>query len=57
VPPYNHPRTAQIRPRLKVHQLKDGENVTVCGNPRSQPLPNLGPGTVTCETCIRAAGN
>jgi hypothetical protein len=57
VPPYKHPRTAQIRPRLKVDQLKDGENVTVCGNPRSQPLPNLGPGTVTCETCIRAAGN
>jgi hypothetical protein len=37
--------------------LKDGENVTVCGNPRSQPLPDLGPGTVTCGSCIRDTGH
>jgi hypothetical protein len=56
VPPYKAPKTGQIRPGLQVHQLKD-DNRAVCGNSRREPMINLGPGTVTCGSCIRDTGH
>ena len=51
--PYEAQKTGQVRPGLKVHELK-ADNRTMCGNSRRQPMDDLGRGTVTCESCARA---
>jgi hypothetical protein len=51
--PYEAQKTGQVRPGLKVHELK-ADNRAVCGNSRRQPMDDLGRGTVTCESCARA---
>ena len=50
--PYEAQKTGQVRPGLKVHELK-ADNRAVCGNSRRQPMDDLGRGTVTCESCAR----
>ena len=50
--PYQAQKTGQVRPGLKIHELKT-DNRAVCGNSRRQPMKDLGPGTVTCESCAR----
>ena len=52
--PYEAQNTGPVRPGLKVHELK-ADNRAVCGNSRRQPMNDLGRGTVTCESCARAA--
>ena len=52
--PYEAQNTGQVRPGLKVHELK-ADNRAVCGNSRRRPMDDLGRGTVTCESCARAA--
>ena len=51
--PYEAQNTGQVRPGLKVHELK-ADNRAVCGNSRRQPMDDRGRGTVTCESCARA---
>lgn len=53
---YQAQKTGQVRPELKVHELK-ADNRAVCGNSRRQPMDDLGPGTVTCESCARDTGH
>jgi len=53
--PYQAPKTGQIRPGLKVHELK-ADNRAVCGNSRREPMGDRGLGTVTCESCGRDTG-
>jgi hypothetical protein len=53
---YEAQKTGQIRPGLKVHELK-ADNRAVCGNPRRKPLEDLGPGLVTCESCAGHTGH
>ena len=53
---YQAQKTGQVRPGLKVHELK-ADNRAVCGNSRRQPMDNLGPGTVTCESCAADTGH
>ena len=48
--------TGQVRPGLKIHELKT-DNRAVCGNSRRQPMDDLGPGTVTCESCALDTGH
>jgi hypothetical protein len=33
------------------------DNRAVCGNSRRQPMDDLGPGTVTCESCALDTGH
>jgi hypothetical protein len=54
--PYQAQKTGRIRPGLKVHQLK-ADDRAVCGNSRREPMNDLGPGTVTCESCARDTGH
>lgn len=54
--PYEAQKTGQVRPGLKVHELKT-DNRAVCGNSRRQPMDDLGSGTVTCESCARDTGH
>jgi hypothetical protein len=53
---YQAQKTGQVRPELKVHELK-ADNRAVCGNSRRQPMDDLGPGTVTCESCAGDTGH
>ena len=53
---YQTQKTGQIRSGLKVHELK-ADNRSVCGNSRREPMDDLGPGTVTCESCARDTGH
>jgi hypothetical protein len=53
---YQAQKTGQVRPELKVHELK-ADNRAVCGNSRRQPMDDLGPGTVTCESCAADTGH
>ena len=53
---YQALKTGQIKPGLKVHELK-ADNRAVCGNSHREPQDDLGPGTVTCESCARDTGH
>jgi hypothetical protein len=53
---YQAQKTGQIRPGLKVHELK-ADNRAVCGNSRREPQEDRGPGTVTCESCASDTGH
>jgi hypothetical protein len=54
--PHQAQKTGHVRPGLKIHELK-ADNRAVCGNSRRQPMNDLGPGTVTCESCARDTGH
>jgi hypothetical protein len=54
--PYHAEKTGQVRPGLKIHELKT-DNRAVCGNSRREPMDDLGPGTVTCESCALDTGH
>ena len=53
---YQVQKTGQVRPGLRVHELKT-DNRAVCGNSRRKPMVSLGRGTVTCESCARDTGH
>jgi hypothetical protein len=54
--PYRAQKTGQVRAGLKIHELK-ADDRAVCGNSRRHPMKDLGPGTVTCQSCARGTGH
>ena len=54
--PYHAEKTGQVKPGLKIHELKTDIRA-VCGNSRRQPMDDHGPGTVTCESCALDTGH